>query len=630
MSLGSRRVLFRSTDSLGDLFHGPDSAHLADVKLICDGGQCVFWAHRPVLASVSTLLKHLFLEAGPEASSVVTVHLPDVAARPLKAVLDYVYTGAMYLCAAEWEAVLRVIEVLRIHCGVSVSKMVPVSGGRGRSGSKRIKRESQWVEAEAQFMGLAHMAGLKREEEGLWEAKPDLPTWPPSGVQPVPVAELESPRRWVSEPPLVVHPEVTAKARLHRGLSSVEVLDDEDDEEDEDGLEDHLKDDAHRPSSHPINESSAIKPECPSDSICVMCGKNFKHEDNLRVHLRSHLGLKAVLPNCQICTRNFRSQLEHNLHKESHRYARFMKRAQLTSYPTLASNAKSNRPQNLWQASKCVRRALKVLRQKLPTLQEQSHIGTKHLAVTTESRKSSRRQMPSRKKLEQNQGKKSNQVIGKLCESNLISRPKQARVILKPIKFRGTSEFLQTPIASKVSTPNRRKRTGSQSTVKISKSPAETLSPTTLTSSKSRSRKSSTASLSSLSADARSSKASRKSSESNLTCPTCDKTFIARSIFDRHVRTYKHGIFAQLDSPQPTPLYIPHSSAPPLPHFNTVVQPTIEVQGRQMNKYECHLCQKVFLRVKDLVKHRERMCSAWNQVGSPARVVQDASQGAPP
>ena len=49
-----------------------------------------------------------------------------------------------------------------------------------------------------------------------------------------------------------------------------------------------------------------------------------------------------------------------------------------------------------------------------------------------------------------------------------------------------------------------------------------------------------------------------------------------------------------------------------LPHFNQVLQPQIEVGGRTVNKYECHLCKQVFLRVKDLAKHRERpMCAAW-------------------
>ena len=37
-----------------------------------------------------------------------------------------------------------------------------------------------------------------------------------------------------------------------------------------------------------------------------------------------------------------------------------------------------------------------------------------------------------------------------------------------------------------------------------------------------------------------------------LTCPTCDKTFPARSIFERHIKTYKHGRYEIYE--QATPL----------------------------------------------------------------------------
>ena len=32
------------------------------------------------------------------------------------------------------------------------------------------------------------------------------------------------------------------------------------------------------------------------------------------------------------------------------------------------------------------------------------------------------------------------------------------------------------------------------------------------------------------------------------------------------------------------------------PHMNVVLQPTIEVGGKEVAKYECHLCSQVFLR----------------------------------
>lgn len=108
-------------------------------------------------------------------------------------------------------------------------------------------------------------------------------------------------------------------------------------------------------------------------------------------------------------------------------------------------------------------------------------------------------------------------------------------------------------------------------------------------------------------------KKAKKSQDDDLMCPTCDKTFLARSIYERHLKTYKHGIYSHDDhdlTPH-IPNYLPHLGDRSLPHLNTVLQPKMEVGGREVNKYECHLCNKVFLRVKDLAKHREKSCSAW-------------------
>ncbi|CAB4060306.1 KRAB [Lepeophtheirus salmonis] len=89
----------------------------------------------------------------------------------------------------------------------------------------------------------------------------------------------------------------------------------------------------------------------------------------------------------------------------------------------------------------------------------------------------------------------------------------------------------------------------------------------------------------------------------DLTCPTCDKVFIAYSIFQRHLKTSHHGNLRNVLQNRPPP--------PPTPHMNKILQPTIIVRGKETPKYECHLCKQVFLRVKDLAKHRAKMCSAW-------------------
>ncbi len=107
--------------------------------------------------------------------------------------------------------------------------------------------------------------------------------------------------------------------------------------------------------------------------------------------------------------------------------------------------------------------------------------------------------------------------------------------------------------------------------------------------------------------------------EDKLTCPTCDKIFVAKSILERHLKKSKHGIFEKdKDVMAPPPIVSQaldkaFAEGRQLPHLNQVLQPKIQVGGREVNKYECHLCKQVFLRVKDLAKHRERMmCSAWH------------------
>ena len=57
-------------------------------------------------------------------------------------------------------------------------------------------------------------------------------------------------------------------------------------------------------------------------------------------------------------------------------------------------------------------------------------------------------------------------------------------------------------------------------------------------------------------------------------------------------------------------------------HLNATQRKTvIDISGNEANSYECNLCQQVFLRVKDLVKHRERnRCKAGLDPSTPTLV----------
>ena len=94
--------------SLSDLH---TTGQFADVKLVCADGS--LWSHRPLLAAVSPVLHKLLLNRLND--DIVTLILPQVRRTHLKLVLDYVYSGSMYLRASQMQYVIGVIEVLYIR-----------------------------------------------------------------------------------------------------------------------------------------------------------------------------------------------------------------------------------------------------------------------------------------------------------------------------------------------------------------------------------------------------------------------------------------------------------------------------------------------------------------------------------
>lgn len=87
----------------------------------------------------------------------------------------------------------------------------------------------------------------------------------------------------------------------------MEVIEDSDSDEDGD-------DDLHAGQADETNAGADPRVQARSDEQsssaasgslfrCVMCGKSFQHESNLKNHLQTHLGLKAQLKSCISCRR---------------------------------------------------------------------------------------------------------------------------------------------------------------------------------------------------------------------------------------------------------------------------------------------------------------------------------------
>jgi len=116
-----------------------------DVKVVCKDTN--LWAHRLVLGSVSPFLHKLLVEFERRGDDVITIFLPLIKGYHMKLVLDYIYSGAMYLCGAHMQYVIQVMEVLQLKCGVSVNKMV-YSGGTEKG------QDTDWIEIEHSTMTI--------------------------------------------------------------------------------------------------------------------------------------------------------------------------------------------------------------------------------------------------------------------------------------------------------------------------------------------------------------------------------------------------------------------------------------------------------------------------------------------
>ena len=84
------------------------------------------------------------------------------------------------------------------------------------------------------------------------------------------------------------------------GLVQVEVIEDSDSD---DAFEEDDHEDGNSDEEVDVNPFGADRAESSCKYSCVMCGKSFNHEANLKVHIRVHLGMGAALNTCDICKR---------------------------------------------------------------------------------------------------------------------------------------------------------------------------------------------------------------------------------------------------------------------------------------------------------------------------------------
>jgi len=632
-----------------------------DVKVVCKDTN--LWAHRLVLGSVSPFLRALLVDFERRGDDVITIFLPLIKGYHMKLVLDYIYSGAMYLCGAHMQYVIQVMEVLQLKCGVSVNKMVKAS-------EEGLDPEKQWIEIEHSTMHLKEYDSdheIHRSEDEL-----------DNDVAKEKEVEVNSVNTDIVDTEKITAVSENAKGELDdtenikqvscTSLSTVKDSDmkstgGDDSEDDNDVVMVELDEDfvVERVEQHSSQDDFLVEvvgeAAAPSHR-CVLCGRTFAHYDNLQVHLTGHLGVKVHLNRCHTCKRNFRNKNEMNLHMQSHKFAKMLGKYKVN---------KTREEKNVAIKNKII-----------------STVGTKDKKIVRKYVKKREENIMTRKIERAKTPKKSEVGLScRICDKsfgrkNIYVRhvkkfhPELAETLLQSlpsVKVRnchktptesiitnGTSKSKRTPISPKkfqdsfekyenpaLGTPNRffDKIIGE----KVKKTPkAKTPKPGTIKTAKVGTPKT-----------PKTGGAKSFDYYSTLECPDCGRIFIAKSIFERHLQSARHGHYAGTTggyqgsvsgaggytghvsgaggvSPASDgyPQWPGGYSSPLTPNPSTSSQeplraPTVtltdspvyagsDIGSPTSPRIECHLCGQTFVRVKDLAKHREKVCSAYHNV----------------
>merc|ERR1719500_298603 len=362
---------------------------------------------------------------------------------------------------------------------------------------------------------------------------------------------------------------------------------------------------------------------------CVLCGRTFNHYDNLQVHLTGHLGVKVNLNRCNPCQKNFKNKNELDLHTRSHKFAKMLGKYRINKNKKTSIALKKKIISTVGSSDK------KIVRK---------YVKKRETAVLTRVVEKVARKQPKNSSsltcaiCEKGFGVRSifvrhvkkfhpdlaatmlqslPQVNVKKCKFPALTMPKSVpasplltnghasskpkRTPVSPKKFQDSFEKYENPT---VAVPNR------------FPSPAYE-----------RSYSSPAAPVSKVKAKAQKTPKTPKTPKtadyySTLECPDCSKVFVAKSIFERHLQSAKHGHFAASASPASSlasegyPQWPSGYGSPlagyksPLGGYSSPSPSPCSPATPGSSKIECHLCGQTFVRVKDLAKHREKVCFA--------------------
>jgi len=599
------------------------SGTFCDVKVVCKDTN--LWAHRLVLGSVSPFLYKLLIDFEKRGDDVITIFLPLIKGYHMKLVLDYIYSGAMYLCGAHMQYVIQVMEVLQLECGVSVNKMV-YSGGT-------LKGKEDWIEIEHSTMRI-------KTDDKLESLRKDL-SKEVSSTSNIPHCKLSSDESLSHQ---------TSESNCQRS-SKLKVSLDTPDEIKIEKILDHSRINGVGVVTGNINTSATKgKPDIvnglhPSENAesdmvmveldeefvvemistteseadpvtevigeplapthrCVLCGRAFRHYMNLQVHLTGHLGVKVNLNRCSACKRNFRNKNELDLHIRSHKFAKL-----LGKYRVKKTKKNLKAPKIITTVGSKERKILrKYIKKAEPTL------------VSKCSKKISISRSKQLKKID-------NLTCG-LCDKSFGVKSIYMRhiqkchpdlaVTLESHTLLQTRPCVEVKKVSLVNEPPKLKTPSRTSPTKSSESdtatPGRTGTPNrTFATPLSKGKEM----LKSVMNSNKTKEISRQDSGipelpdyyNTLECPDCGRVFIAKSIFERHLQSAKHGIYSMYSSESEYYQTPPKSTAEFWAAADKLRASSDSDSGVRI---ECHLCGQTFVRVKDLAKHREKMCQAYH------------------